>query len=42
MSFIADDTSALIIGLNYVDLFQIMNEELSKLSRWFQGIFKYY
>src|SRR6218665_419858 len=32
----ADDTSAFIIGLNYVDLFQIMNEALSKLSRWFQ------
>src|SRR6218665_3029945 len=32
----ADDTSAFIIGLNYVDLFQIMNEELSKLSMWFQ------
>src|SRR6218665_2562035 len=32
----ADDTSAFVIGLNYVDLFQIMNEELSKLSRWFQ------
>ncbi len=32
----ADDTSAFIIGLNYADLFQIMNEELSKLSGWFQ------
>src|SRR6218665_2450039 len=32
----ADDTSAFMIGLNYVDLFQIMNEELSKLSMWFQ------
>src|SRR6218665_1161333 len=30
------NTSAFIIGLNYVDLFQIMNEELSKLSMWFQ------
>src|SRR6218665_1192807 len=33
---LADDTSSFIIGLNYVDLFQIMNEELSKLSMWFQ------
>src|SRR6218665_1880847 len=32
----ADYTSAFIIGLNYADLFQIMNEELSKLSGWFQ------
>src|SRR6218665_868254 len=32
----ADDTSAFVIGLNYADLFQIMNEELSKLSGWFQ------
>ena len=32
----ADDTSAFIIVLNYADLFQIMNEELSKLSGWFQ------
>src|SRR6218665_2177527 len=34
----ADDTctSAFIIGLNCVDLFQVMNEELSKLSRFFQ------
>src|SRR6218665_414601 len=36
--FFADDkpTSAFLIGFNYVDFFQIMNEELSKLSRWFQ------
>ena len=32
----ADDTSAFILGLNYSDLFQVMNVELSELSGWFQ------